>query len=79
MFGLFSSKTKKIVELFDPRFLKQDSFVYKEANEKSQRTWQLKKGTELKIITPGPEGWHYVSDSQGRKGFVKQDALSDKP
>jgi curli biogenesis system outer membrane secretion channel CsgG len=70
---------KKPVALFDPRFLKQDSFIYKEANENSQRTWQFKKGTELKIITPGPEGWHYVSDSKNQKGFVKQDVLTDKP
>ena len=74
-----TEEPKKPVALFDPRFLKQDSFIYKEANENSQRTWLLKKDTELKIITPGPEGWHYVSDSQGRKGFVKQDVLVDKP
>ena len=70
---------KNPVALFSPRFLKQDSFIYKEANENSQRTWQFKKGTELKIITPGPEGWHYVSDSKNQKGFVKQDVLADKP
>lgn len=70
---------KKSVALFEPRFLKQDSFIYKEANENSQKTWQLRKGTELKIITPGPEGWHYVSDSKDHKGFVKQDTLVDKP
>jgi curli production assembly/transport component CsgG len=70
---------KPTVDLFGARYLKEDSYVYKEANEKSQRTWQLKKGTELKIITPGPEGWHYVTDSQERKGFVKQDVLVDKP
>jgi len=74
-----TEEPKKSVALSDPRFLKQDSFVYKEANENSQRTWLLKKGTELKIITPGPEGWHYVSDSKGQKGFVKQNVLVDKP
>jgi uncharacterized protein YgiM (DUF1202 family) len=70
---------KPKVDLFGARYLKEDSYVYKEANEKSQRTWLLKKGTELTIITPGPEGWHKVIDSAKRSGFVKQDVLVDKP
>jgi hypothetical protein len=70
---------KPTVNLFGARYLKEDSYVYKEANENSQRTWLLKKGTELTIITPGPEGWHKVSDSQKRSGFVKQDVLVNKP
>jgi curli production assembly/transport component CsgG len=67
---------KPNVELFDPRYLTQDAFVYRESNEKSQRTWWLKKGTKLSIITPGPEGWHFVQDEEKRKGFVKADVLS---
>jgi hypothetical protein len=70
---------KPTVDLFGARYLKEDSYVYKEANEKSQRTWLLKKGTELTIIAPGPEGWHKVSDSAKRSGFVKQDVLINKP
>jgi len=70
---------KPTVDLFGARYLKEDSYVYKEANEKSQRTWLLKKGTELTIIAPGPEGWHKVSDSEKRSGFVKQDVLVNKP
>jgi len=70
---------KPTVDLFGARYLKEDSYVYKEANEKSQRTWLLKKGTELTIITPGPEGWHRVTDSAKRSGFVKQDVLITKP
>jgi curli production assembly/transport component CsgG len=69
---------KEPVDLFGTRVLKEDSFVYKEANEKSQRTWLLKKGTELTIISPGPEGWHLVRDAEKRKGFVKQDVLINK-
>jgi curli production assembly/transport component CsgG len=69
---------KDPVDLFGTRLLKEDAFVYKEANEKSQRTWQLKKGTELTIISPGPEGWHLVRDAEKRKGFVKQDVLINK-
>jgi hypothetical protein len=69
---------KPTVDLFGVRYLKEDSYVYKEANETSQRTWLLKKGTELHIITPGPEGWHRVRDAGKRSGFVKQDVLTDK-
>jgi len=64
-------------QLWSPRYLKEDSFVYKEPNEKSQRTWQLKKGTEFNIISPGPEGWHYVVDAEKRKGYVRTDVLSE--
>lgn len=68
---------KPTVQLWSPRYLIQDSFVYKEPNEKSQRTWQLKKGTEFNIISPGPEGWHYVADAEKRKGYVRTDVLSE--
>ena len=70
---------KPPVDLFGTRYLKEDSYVYKEANENSQRTWLLKKGTELTVVTPGPEGWHKVTDSAKRSGFVKQDVLISKP
>ena len=70
---------KPPVDLFGVRYLKEDSYVYKEANENSQRTWLLKKGTELTVVTPGPEGWHKVTDSAKRSGFVKQDVLISKP
>jgi hypothetical protein len=69
---------KEPVDLFGTRLLKEDAYVYKEANEKSQRTWLLKKGTELTIISPGPEGWHLVRDAEKRKGYVKQDVLINK-
>ena len=64
------------VQLFEPRYLIQDSLVYKDASESSQRTWWLKKGTKLTILSPGPEGWHLVQDDEKRKGFVKADMLS---
>jgi curli production assembly/transport component CsgG len=70
---------KPPVDLFGARYLKEDSYVYKEANVNSQRTWLLKKGTELTIVAPGPEGWHRVTDSAKRSGFVKQDVLISKP
>ena len=69
---------KAPVDLFGKRILKEDAYLYKEADDKSQRTWQLKKGTELTIISPGPDGWHLVRDAEQRKGFVKQDVLTNK-
>jgi len=69
---------KDPVDLFGTRVLKEDAYLYKEADDKSQRTWQLKKGVELTIISPGPEGWHLVRDAEKRKGFVKQDVLTNK-
>ena len=68
---------KTTTQLWSPRYLKEDSYVYKEPNEKSQRTWLLKKGTELNIISPGTGGWYYVVDAEKRKGYVKTDVLSD--
>ena len=68
----------KPVALFGTKILKENAYVYKEANDKSQKTWALNKGTEMTIITPGPEGWHYVTDNQNHKGFVKQQVLINK-
>jgi len=58
--------------------LKVDSFIYKEADEKSQRTWLLKKGTKLTILNEGPPGWYFVIDSEKRKGFVKEESLNNR-
>ncbi len=61
-------------------YLKQDSFVYKEANENSQRTWLLKKGTEFTTVALGPLGWYFVVDAKKRKGYVRTEMLmSHKP
>jgi hypothetical protein len=54
--------------------LREASYVYREPNESSQRTWMLKENTEL-TATPGPNGWVAVQDSAGRKGWVKNDRL----
>jgi curli production assembly/transport component CsgG len=57
--------------------LSADSFIYKEANEKSQKTWQFKKGTIVSIV--GQEGdWILVRDAEKRRGFVKKDVLVNK-
>jgi curli production assembly/transport component CsgG len=54
--------------------LREASYIYREPNESSQRTWMLKENTEL-TVTPGPESWVAVQDSAGRKGWIKSDRL----
>jgi curli production assembly/transport component CsgG len=71
-------QSKEPADLFGTQTLKEDAYLYKEADDKSQRTWQLKKGSEVTIVSPGPEGWHLVRDAEKRKGFVKQDVLTNK-
>jgi curli production assembly/transport component CsgG len=55
--------------------LREASYVYKEPNEQSQRTWMLKENTEL-TVAPGQDGWVAVQDSAGRRGWVKSDRLT---
>jgi hypothetical protein len=64
-------------ELPAEMILSVDSFIYKEANDKSQKTWQFKKGTTVSIV--GQEGdWILVRDAEKRRGFVKKDVLVNK-
>lgn len=70
---------KNTVMLFGLKKLKENAFVFKAANDKSQKTWALTKGTEMTIINAGPEGWYYVTDSKNHKGFVRQEVLVDAP
>jgi curli production assembly/transport component CsgG len=63
-------------QLNEVRYLTADSYVYKESNEKSQRTWLLKKGSKLTILKVESEGWHLIQDEEKRKGFVKGEVLS---
>jgi curli production assembly/transport component CsgG len=71
------AEVKQPIVLFGSKFLKENAFLYKQANDNSQRTWALNKGTEITIITPGPEGWHYVTDKLNHKGFAKQNVIVD--
>ena len=59
------------------QYLNVDSYVYKEPNETSQKTWLLKKGTELVVSLENGE-WVAVEDAQKRKGFVKKNVLGNK-
>ena len=69
-------ETQVVIQIM---YLKEDSYVYKDKNEKSQRTWLLKKGQMLETQTAG-DGWIAVRSSDGKKGFVRDTVLSaDKP
>jgi curli production assembly/transport component CsgG len=59
------------------QYLNVDSYVYKEPNETSQKTWLLKKGTELVVSLEKGE-WVAVEDTDKRKGFVKKNVLGNK-
>jgi curli production assembly/transport component CsgG len=54
--------------------LREASYVYRDPDERSQRTWMLKENTEL-TATPGQNGWVAVQDSAGRRGWIKSDRL----
>jgi hypothetical protein len=55
-------------------YLAADSYIYKEPNEKSQRTWMLKANTELKT-NPAEGDWVSVVAGDGKRGFVKRSSL----
>jgi curli production assembly/transport component CsgG len=58
-------------------YLATDSYIYKEPNEKSQRTWMLKANTELKV-SPAEGDWVAVVSGDGKRGFVKKTSLVAK-
>lgn len=62
--------------LNEVRYLNADSYVYKEPNDKSQKTWLLKKGSKLTVLKIESEGWHLIKDEEKRRGFVKGEVLS---
>ena len=54
--------------------LREASYIYREPDERSQRTWMLKENTEL-TVTSGQDGWVAVQDRAGRGGWIKSDRL----
>ena len=71
-------ETAPVEKLSGEMILKEASYIYKEPDLTSQKTWQFKKGALVTII--GQEGeWIEVRDSQKRRGFVKQEILANKP
>jgi curli production assembly/transport component CsgG len=63
--------------LFGQRRLKEAEFIYKEANDKSQKSWQFKKGSVVNVVQPGSEGWVKVVDSEKRGGWIRMEQLED--
>jgi curli biogenesis system outer membrane secretion channel CsgG len=63
--------------LFGQRKLKEAEFIYKEPNDKSQKTWQFKKGTVVNVVQPGVEGWVKVTDSENRSGWIRVEQMED--
>lgn len=68
-------KVEVKVNLHPVMYLNTTAFLYKAMDEKSQKSWQLVKGTELKVV-PAENDWMAVADKEGRKGFVKKDVLT---
>lgn len=56
-------------------YLSTLSYIYKEKDLKSQKTWQFIAGTELTIHAQEGE-WIHVKDNQNRGGWVSRSVLS---
>jgi curli production assembly/transport component CsgG len=69
--------TKPTEKLPSEATLSEAQFIYKEPNEKSQKTWQFKKGTVVTIVSSEGD-WIEVRDVEKRRGFVKKDVLVNK-
>jgi curli production assembly/transport component CsgG len=63
--------------LFGQRKLKEAEFIFKEPTDKSQKTWQFKKGTVVNVVQPGSEGWVRVLDSEKRGGWIQAEKLEE--
>jgi hypothetical protein len=70
-------KTIEARPLFGQRKLKEAEYIYKEPDEKSQRTWQFKKGTVVNVVQPGSEGWLKITDSEKRSGWIRTEQLEE--
>jgi curli biogenesis system outer membrane secretion channel CsgG len=63
--------------LFGQRKLKEAEFIYKEPNDKSQKTWMFKKGAVVNVVQPGSEGWVRVTDSEKRGGWIRVEQMEE--
>jgi curli production assembly/transport component CsgG len=62
-------------ELTGTVYLKEMRYIFKEPTDKSQKTWQLPKGTEFTVVTTTGE-WVRVTNSEKRGGYVNREALT---
>jgi curli production assembly/transport component CsgG len=63
--------------LFGQRKLKEAEFIYKEPNDKSQKTWMFKKDSVVNVVQPGSDGWVKVIDREKRGGWIRMEQLED--
>jgi curli production assembly/transport component CsgG len=63
--------------LFGQRKLKEAEYIYKEPDEKSQKTWMFKKGSVVNVVQPGVEGWVRVVDSEKRGGWIRVEQMEE--
>lgn len=59
-------------------YLKDTSFIYRETNERGQKTWQFVAGTELTVHSQDGD-WIQVKDIQGRGGWVLKNVVTETP
>jgi len=70
-------KKEESKPLFGQRKLTEAEFIYKEPSDKSQKTWQFKKGTIINVIQPGSEDWFRITDSESRGGWIRREKLEE--
>ena len=70
-------KTEVNAELPSNITLSEAQFIYKEMDDKSQKTWQFKKGAQVTVVEEHGD-WVEVRDAEKRKGFVKRGVLVNK-
>jgi curli production assembly/transport component CsgG len=63
--------------LFGQRKLKEDTYLYVEADVKTTKKWMFKKGTVVDVRQLGSEGWLRVRDSELRGGWVRIEQLEE--
>jgi curli production assembly/transport component CsgG len=63
--------------VFGQRKLKEAEFIYKEPNDKSQKTWMFKKGAVVNVVQSGSEGWVRVVDSERRGGWIQIEQMEE--
>ena len=64
-----------ITPLFGLRKLKEDTYLFSESDTASIKKWLFKKGTEVKVVQSGSEGWLRVVDSENKGGWIRTEVL----
>jgi hypothetical protein len=70
-----SKLTPQQMELFSPRLIKEDTYLFKDQDEKGVKKWLFKKGTRVTIRELGSDKWLRVTDTEFKGGWIKEDKL----